>query len=43
MNKKLMIEKIIKYYISIDRDKIPDIHNYSKKELQKVCELFMLF
>lgn len=43
MNKKNMIELIIKYYISIDRQAIPDINNYSKKELQKVCELFMLF
>ena len=38
-----MINKILDYYISINRLKIPDIHNYSKKELQKVCELFMLF
>ena len=43
MNKKLMIEKIIKYYMSIDRKAIPDINNYSKKELEKVCELFRLF
>lgn len=38
-----MINKILDYYISINRLKIPDINNYSKKELHKCCELFNLF
>ena len=38
-----MIEEIKKYYKSIDRDKYPDMENYSLKELQKVFELFDLF
>lgn len=43
MNKKEMIKRITDYYISIKREKIPNLENYSKKELEKVCLLFMLF
>ena len=43
MDKDDMIEEIKKYYKSINRDKYPNMENYSIKELQKVCELFDLF
>jgi hypothetical protein len=39
MNKKEMIKKITDHYISINRDKIPKIELYTKKQLEKVCLL----
>jgi hypothetical protein len=43
MNKKEMIKRIIAYYISIGRTHIPNLQNYSKKDLEKVCVLFRLY
>jgi len=38
-----MLKIILRYYDSINRDKIPDMRNYSKKDLLKVIELFNLY
>jgi len=43
MTKKEMINKIKEYYKKINRDKIPKIENYTKKELIKVMYLFNLY
>lgn len=37
-----MIKIILDYYNSINRDKIPNIQSYSKKELEKVIYIFNL-
>jgi hypothetical protein len=42
MTREDMIEMIRKYYISINRNKYPDIESYSNADLYKVCVLFNL-
>jgi hypothetical protein len=37
-----MINKIIQYYLSIGRKNIPNLQNYTKTDLEKVCDLFGL-
>lgn len=37
-----MLEAIRNYYLSINRDKYPDIESYSNADLYKVCVLFNL-
>lgn len=43
MSREEMIEMIRKYYISIGRNRYPDIDNYSNTDLYKCCILFNLF
>ena len=43
MTKDEMLKIILRYYESINRNKIPDMTNYSKKDLMKVIELFNLY
>jgi hypothetical protein len=38
-----LILKIKKYYASINRDKYPNMDNYTIRELYKVIELFNIF
>lgn len=42
MNKKVMIKLITAYYLSIHRTNLPNLQSYSKKDLEKVCDLFRL-
>lgn len=42
MSKDDMLKIILRYYHSIERNKIPNMSNYSKKDLLKVIELFNL-
>lgn len=43
MNREEMLELIREYYLSINRQKYPDIDTYTNAELYKVCILFNLF
>lgn len=43
MTRDEMLKIILRYYDSINRDKIPNMTNYSKKDLLKVIELFNLY
>lgn len=42
MNRDEMLKIILRYYNSIERNKFPDMSQYSKKDLIKVIELFNL-
>ena len=43
MNREQMIDAIRNYYISIGRNRYPDIDTYSNADLYKCCLLFNLF
>lgn len=43
MNREQMIDAIRNYYVTIGRNRYPDIDNYSNTDLYKCCILFNLF